>query len=290
MRAFAGGLAALGVGQEPVGAVQRHEGPGHRGHARRDAAAMQVADAVRRAGPPDRVVQQARRRRATATRTSPGLAAARMRVVTAAGQPRPRSKLRGLEQRQADHVGIAAGQEAHERRGAALDRIAAGLAVPLAAARDRRRSAPRSGGRRRRRCRPGARPGARPARSAPPPSARGGGGRTAAPGRRRASASVSALGRMRRPPATTVSAASTKPPGAAAASALARARRTRIGARQLVARGAFRRCRGQRRVRDDRRSAPADRSRRGLADASTSRAVVRLGYLKRNVMRPLDRS
>ena len=56
-----------------------------------------------------------------------------MRGVTAAASPAPRSKLCRLEQRQADDVGIAAGQEADERRGAALDGIAAGLAAPFAA-------------------------------------------------------------------------------------------------------------------------------------------------------------
>ena len=82
-------LAAFGVRQEPVGAVQRHERPAERRRARRDAAPMQVADAVRRAGPPDRVVQQL----VVAQPPRPHLAgagAARMRAVTARSQPAPR--------------------------------------------------------------------------------------------------------------------------------------------------------------------------------------------------------
>ena len=192
-RALGRGLAALAVGQEAVRAVQRHERARHRRHARGDPAAVQIADTVRRAWPPDRVVQQlvaaddrdahlaraARRQDARRHGTQPAGAA---------------QQLRGLEQRQADHVGVAAGQEAHERGGAALDRVAAGLAAAIRRRRGRRRSAARSAGRRRRRWRPGARCAGRPARAAPRRSTRDGGGRTAASGSARASASVCRLG------------------------------------------------------------------------------------------------
>ena len=81
---------AVGVGQEPVGAVQRHEGTRHRGDTGDDPAAVQVADAVRPAGPPDREVEQravARHRDADLARAGGG-ADARGHGI---GQPRPRS-------------------------------------------------------------------------------------------------------------------------------------------------------------------------------------------------------
>ena len=57
-RALGRGLAPLGVRQEPVRATQRHERPAQRRRPRRDPAAIQVPHAVRRTGPPDRIVQQ----------------------------------------------------------------------------------------------------------------------------------------------------------------------------------------------------------------------------------------
>ncbi len=59
--ALARPAAARAVGQEAVRAPAGDEGARHRRHMRGHPAAMQVADAVGRAGPPDRVVQQARR-------------------------------------------------------------------------------------------------------------------------------------------------------------------------------------------------------------------------------------
>ena len=50
--------ATLAVRQKPLGAVQRQKTAGHGGNPGHHPAAMQIADPVRRAWPPDRIVQQ----------------------------------------------------------------------------------------------------------------------------------------------------------------------------------------------------------------------------------------
>ena len=128
----------------------------------------------------------------------------------------------GLEERQAHHPRMAARQHAHQRLGAALDRIAAGLAAPFAAGEiggelvlaeplegDDRWS---TGG------------GARvPSASITVTAERTRWRRPdSSVSAARASASLSVLGRMRRPAATTVSAASTSAPGSRATAAPSR--------------------------------------------------------------------
>ena len=56
--ALAQARATLAVRQEALGAVQRHEAACHGGHPGNHPATMQIADPVRRAWPPDRIVQQ----------------------------------------------------------------------------------------------------------------------------------------------------------------------------------------------------------------------------------------
>src|SRR5580704_11855849 len=66
-----------------------------------------------------------------AARHSPGPAAISsspaMSAVAETGE-----QLRGLEQRQPNHVGIGAGHPVDQRRRTALDRVTAGLAAPFA--------------------------------------------------------------------------------------------------------------------------------------------------------------
>ena len=222
-------------------------------------------------------------RRSAATRTSPGLAAPGCLMARNASQAT--QQLRRLEQRQADHVGIAARQEADERRGAPLDGVAAGLALPLAAveigAKLARvsRARPTTLSTRRWARRPS---GARSTTAVitrwrrPDSSVR----------QARACASVSAFGRMRRPAATTVSAASTKQPGASTASALARASRSTCGRGSSRGSGVSSISVGRTWsgvIADLRQKGQPPRAGRGQDQP-------RFAHLNRKVIRPLDRS
>ena len=144
-RARGQSLGTLAVGQKPLGVGQRHECAGHRRNASDDAAPIDIADPVRRARAPQRNSPATLRR---ATRRPeprpdwwrPGSRRSRHRPAVATQQ------LRCLEQRQADHAGVAAGHKSDKTGRAAVDRVAAGLALAFARGDDSARSAPRSAG------------------------------------------------------------------------------------------------------------------------------------------------
>ena len=126
-----------------------------------------------------------------------------------------------LGQRQADDVGIAAGDVADIDFAIALQRIAAGLAAPFAVAGVIVDFLGLTAASSRSSFRPGGCVSAGQGWRARRRSARGAGGPTAASCRPRSVASSSTLGRIRRPTATTVSAASTSASGCRASTASA---------------------------------------------------------------------
>ncbi len=277
---------AVAVGQEALVAADRDEGAGHGRDPGGDPAAMQVAQPVRGARAPERVVRQ----RVVLHRRDPDLARAQARAMALTA---PGSRVRAA----AAPSRTAAGRPRRSscptararRRRQALDGVAARLAAPFAAVEiggfcasvSRAKTTVLSDSRaeRRRRARPGAmavstwwrRPDSRSRQA-------------------RAWSAVSAFGRMRRPTATTVSAASTKRPARAARRPF-RAPGARRAARQLVAaRRLVDVLRGDAVGDDADLGQQRQAARAGRGEDQRGPAGGKRGYLNRKVIRPLDRS
>ena len=286
----AAGVRAVGVGQEALGGVpSATKAPAIAGTSavtrprwsRRPRPARRGARARNPADVPSAPT--------AATRPRPGRLAIQDAVVTAA-RPAAAQQLGRLEQRQADHVGVAAGQEAHESRRVALDRHSRRPCRAIRRWRGRRDL---------RRGQPGEGHGSRPAAAALRPSGRaqhdGGQHAVAAAGQQRQAGARLGLGLRLGQDAPAGrddrvggqhEAAGRSPPRRAPWRAPGAAR-----GRAAVRRGAGVSSMSAATTRSGVMPICASRaSRRGLAEARISGAASHRIYLKRKVIRPLVRS